>query len=283
MSALQLLVSHGLSTQTHSLRVIADISHCRDKIEAELIRVSERRTRSRTEQEYASARDAVLKRYKIMNGNEQSLPPLEDFRKLHTMQMVVHQPSTVKMLTNGSLTEPVKRELEDWMRVARKGLAKVLGFPDWKTASTTKVHIAERVNALYLCTRCQKAGGLSKWEDPGLSFKEACRHSCPHLKRKQKAKTIWDADTFVKDTHARFSPLGLKVVMLTYEQGINAVNQVLQSASIDPTDQHARLYLNTLKSSIVCHACPTPIAMEFCAVVSIQTVLSYLWIVITSI
>ncbi|THH28359.1 hypothetical protein EUX98_g5829 [Antrodiella citrinella] len=201
----------------------ADINVIRASLEEEIINVGEAHDRRRKESEYHDGRVAVEKRYNDLRIGGSILPPLEDFRKLHTMQLVVEQPSAVKILTSHQLDKPLEEELNIWVRDARNALGKVLGYPDWKTPSTSRVHVVDRVNTRFLC----------------LS------HICPKLRKDQRKKAMWSADNFVADTHA-----------------IVAINQVLAAAKIDPVRLKAAEELHELHDRIVCHTCPVPLVMN---------------------
>ena len=180
---------------------LSDLKFITPDIEAEIVHTHSARDRRRQETAYASARAAVAKRYKKLLSPDTILPPLEDFRRLHSLQIVANQPNTVSMLQDSKLDVPIKEELNQWAHDATEGLGKVLGFPNWKSASATKVHVARRVNTIYMCSKCKKFGRGSRWEDPGLNFHEVCSHSCPHLSKKQRAQTVWCAENFIPDTH----------------------------------------------------------------------------------
>ncbi|KAH8101110.1 hypothetical protein BXZ70DRAFT_1077240 [Cristinia sonorae] len=214
-----------------------DLESIRSALEPQLIRTKENRERRMEETAYAQARGAVAKYHENLSSSSSSggiLPPLADFRLLHSIQMVLHQPSATKMLTSKQLDGPIAQEVGRWVQKAREGLAGVLGFGEWKTASTSTVHVAERVNARFLCVRCEEKGGGSRWEDPGMNFKEACRHECACLSKRQRAKHVWAVENFKPD-----------------RQAIDAVNQALKSSNTNPAGTDAESYMHGLGARII--------------------------------
>lgn len=183
--------------------IVPDVELIRSTLVSEIIQINENRERRAKEESYSKARGAVMKQYRSLPqpGWTTVLPPLEDFRRLSSMQMVVKQTNAAGMLEKHTLDPPLKQEVEHWVDNARNALGKVLGYPDWKSASESKIHVAERLNARFLCKKCQMVGKMSyKW-GPGMDYKTTCQHSCPNIKRRRREKMVWSADNFVADAH----------------------------------------------------------------------------------
>ncbi|KAF9806262.1 hypothetical protein IEO21_08751 [Rhodonia placenta] len=155
-----------------------DIEPIHATLEAEIIAIQEHRKRSIAERAYQSRRDDVEKHYYRLKSADanQVLPTLPEFRKLTVMKVMQERAPDAtdisKDLRNSPLIDKLlKEDLERWREGARVGLAAVLGFPGWRTASKKRLHPVDRLTA-----------------------------RCPHLDKKQRAREEWNPHKFEPDT-----------------------------------------------------------------------------------
>jgi hypothetical protein len=96
------------------------------------------------------------------------------------------------------VAELVKDDLNKWREPVRKALAIELGFEEWKSASSKKLHPVDRLTARFRCKKCLKVAQRYK-DDGSLDFAGACGHQCPNVPKSARSKPSWSPDQFAKD------------------------------------------------------------------------------------
>jgi hypothetical protein len=169
------------------------------------LKLKERRRRRQEEHAYRQRRNDVEKHYNRLRSEQvaKPLPSLLTFRKLpivHSLQSKAASASIVPQSIQGSplVLALLQDELETWREQARSDLGAALGYPGWKTPSSTKLHPVDRLTARFQCQNCQTVA-VKYQEDGCLDFAGACAHQCIRPKDKRKAKLVWIANQFVKD------------------------------------------------------------------------------------
>lgn len=164
--------------------------------------------RRKNEKEYAKRRKDVESFYHSLKGENDtgSLPPLSEFRKLPMVQRMQYKigqepsNSVAKELKSSHLVRVlVKEDLARWRSEAKASLGAILGFKDWKSASTNILHPVDRLTARFRCKRCDGKEGHQQWDDSSFDFAGACGHVCKSNNGRT-AKDGWTADRFVPDS-----------------------------------------------------------------------------------
>lgn len=166
----------------------------------------ETRKRRKQEKAHLKRREDVAAHYDRLRPQYKCLPTLSEFRQLPMMKVMQSKPSNDVTgihadLQNSELVQQVlDNDLAIWLEKARTDMAVILGFPQWKSFSKKKLHPSDRLTARFKCKRCDKAAMNCRVKNvESLDFVAACRHSCPHLKKKKLAHDRWDAEHFEPD------------------------------------------------------------------------------------
>lgn len=189
---------------------IIDYDLIKPKVEAEILKIVEHRERRSKEEAYRVRRADVAQHYNRLRSakTEEALPTLDVFRKIPIINSLqrkeTSQSGVSKELKASPLVgELLRDELRKWREAAKASLAATLGYPDWKTASTKKLHPVDRLTARFQCQICHKVA-TRYMEAECLDFAGACAHQCPHLKKKQRGKAVWCSEQFVRDDKVRY-------------------------------------------------------------------------------
>ena len=191
---------------------IPDVRVMIDKIESQLLTLSERRARHAAEVTYLKNRSDIEKFYHTIQSNKTYpfLPSLPTFRQLPVISLLQSAPTTQGMtitqtlqsnpLMRGLLSEAIKQ----WVETAKDDFAVLLGFPKkWKNASTNVLHPVERAMARFLCIRCgvKVKESRTRADNGCLDFVAACKHVCSDNQGKpiKGKRGMWDVSNFVKD------------------------------------------------------------------------------------
>lgn len=229
-----------------------DIEPIHATLEAEIIAIQEHRKRSIAERAYQSRRDDVEKHYYRLKSADakQVLPTLPEFRKLSVMKVMQERAPDAtnisKDLRNSPLIDKLlKEDLERWREGARAGLAAVLGFPGWRTASKKRLHPVDRLTARFVCKKCAQVP-RKHGEERSLDFAAVCRHRCPHLDKKQRAREEWNPHKFEPDTKV-----------------IQAIEQILIRLGTTAEDPASLDAVKDVGTRLACVACPHSLRMDF--------------------
>lgn len=200
------------------------------KIDAEIFSQTEkkeRRQKAHAQQmrcaEISSHRDRLAK-----EKNHPVVPVLTEFRRLPIITALqdrddapplsdANRSSSTKLAKSSRVLESelkhseliggmINSDIEKWTNTARVAFNSILGRPDWKSASTTFLHPAERATARFICKLCSNQPNKDTTVE-SLTFLEACAHHCPRYSRKPAGKQKWKADQFVPDEKVHPDPL----------------------------------------------------------------------------
>ncbi|KAJ3985851.1 hypothetical protein F5890DRAFT_1552800 [Lentinula detonsa] len=220
-------------------------------ITAELLKVAERRSRRAHETGYSTCRQAVEKHYNRLRAlkQESPLPCLPSFRKLPTIHQIQHSTSqSKKELDNALQSQPIRAlvhsELEKFHSDAKNALAAIMGFSDWKSPSSRKLHPADRLTARFRCRTCQRVE--AKYKDCGsLDYEGAIMHLCSVTLDEPVSPMPFKAERFEKDTKA-----------------IAAISALLEVCGIPDDQKGSHRRLSAIGPRIVCLSCDAQIVME---------------------
>ncbi|KZT25744.1 hypothetical protein NEOLEDRAFT_337248 [Neolentinus lepideus HHB14362 ss-1] len=232
--------------------IIRDFDFIRDRVDVEIGNLVKRRRRQQEEKSYAQNRAHVALHYQRMlsSGAHQPMPSLTEFHRLSVIKALESSASHASTLdeqlkSTALLKDMLEKDLDKWREKARTRLAAVLGFADWKTVSTRKLHPVDRLTARFVCTLCQKVA--KKHQEFGdLDFAGACAHKCPHLDKKQRAKYVWKAEQFAPD-----------------EKAIKAIMQLFELSGTVPEDPESDDAVRFIGHRILCLSCDAAIVMDF--------------------
>ncbi|KAG6919822.1 hypothetical protein DXG01_000327 [Tephrocybe rancida] len=185
------------------------------------------------------------------------LPSLEVFRRLPIIEMLQGtSPATVEyplkdnaqsvsttLQKQAWVVERLNTELRQWREKAKKDLSVVLGFSDWKTASSKVLHPMDRITALFSCKVCSKVPSRYR-ETDCFDFAGACAHACRTTKKDKKVDGVWMATNFAKD-----------------EKAIMALKKLLALCELDESLPEAATALESRGASIMCTTCQPGILM----------------------
>ncbi|KAG6865959.1 hypothetical protein C0991_010214 [Blastosporella zonata] len=259
--ARMIATTYGLKNQRIERVTQSDYNSVASKVERLLIKLADARERKGREAVYLKNRTDVAEHYQRLRSKQPpvALPSLEVFRRLPIIEMVQGtSPATVEYPPKeGSLSvaatlrnqkwvaDRLETELQQWKDKAKKDLGAVLGFPNWKTASSMIVHPVGRISARFLCKICSKVSARYR-EDDCLDFAGACAHACRTKKKDKRVDGIWTASNFVKDTKA-----------------IAALNKVFTLFDVDESLSNAFLILACQGARVMCTTCQPGIVMDY--------------------
>jgi hypothetical protein len=207
-SAASLILRTRLNLILLRLFYIIDYDLLATQIDHALVKVSENRKRRGHEAAYKQNRRDVERHYSRLRSEKPAitLPPLAAFRELPIIAMLQESPSTAQnsnishtFQTTSWVQNRLNAELDSWVQNAKTELGTILGYPNWKTASTVVLHPCDRVTALFRCKNCPRLP-LKYLNDGCLDFRGACAHECTRMSKVQKRHNkTWDPDKFEKD------------------------------------------------------------------------------------
>lgn len=182
-----------------------------DRIDSELLALSEKRARHAAEVAYLKNRGDIERHYHSIRSSKvyPFLPSLPTFRQLPVINLLQSAPPTEDttitqtLASNSLMRSLLSDQLKQWVEAAKGDFAVLLGFPKkWKNASKNVLHPVERATARFQCIRCgtkEKDRG-KRTSDGCLNFAAACQHVCSTGGRAMKGKRgRWDASNFVTD------------------------------------------------------------------------------------
>ncbi|PBK94947.1 hypothetical protein ARMGADRAFT_1078816 [Armillaria gallica] len=226
----------------------SDYKIIHEAVEAEVLKVTEARKRSKHEADYKQSREFVEKHYERLRCKKVDvpLPPLASFRKIpiiHTIQITPPSPEfdVAKQLQTTLVAALLKSELSAWRNQAKVALAATLGFANWKSASSKRVHPVDRINARFRCKKCAHIENKYK-EDGCFDFFGVCSHQCS---KKLRGKQEWDATRFVKD-----------------DKACAAITKLADITSINTESQESILAFEALEVRVLCNSCTAAIVLR---------------------
>ncbi|KAI5123768.1 hypothetical protein M0805_000357 [Coniferiporia weirii] len=188
-----------------------DFKLIKPNLEAEIIKMIEKRTRSTEEQAYAKRRGLVVQEYHRLRSTSSSespiiVPTLSAFRELPIMKSLQNKhgmdpDDMAKKLKDPTLRSLLDDNLSSWRDKARNDFSAILGFRKYHPTSEKKLHPVDRLTSRFLCSKCMHQSSNRNQTSP-LDFEAACVHNCSHLTKKQKSKRDWSAAQFVLDHKA---------------------------------------------------------------------------------
>ncbi|KAK0435136.1 hypothetical protein EV421DRAFT_1836777 [Armillaria borealis] len=232
-----------------------DYKMIHETVEAEILKVTEARKRSKHEADYKQSRELVEKHYERLRCKKVDipLPPLASFRKIpiiHTIQTT--PPSSefdvAKQLQTTLVAMLLKSELSAWRNQAKVALGATLGFANWKSASSKRLHPVDRINTRFRCKKCAHIENKYK-EDGCFDFFGVCSHQCS---KKLRGKQEWDVTRFVKD-----------------DKACAAITKLADITSINTESQESILAFERLDEvdvRVLCNSCTAAIILQPSAV-----------------
>ncbi|KAJ3868932.1 hypothetical protein EV359DRAFT_31257 [Lentinula novae-zelandiae] len=220
-------------------------------IAAELVKVVESRSRRAHEAGYATCRRAVEKHYSRLRAlkRETPLPSLSSFRELPTIRQIQQSVGqSVKEIDTNLQSQPIQTlvhsELAKFHLEAKNNLAAILGFTDWKTPSSKKLHPSDRLTARFQCRTCRRIE--AKYKDFGsLDYDGVIMHSCSVTLDKSVPQRPFKAARFEKDTKA-----------------ITAVSSLLEACDISGDEKGSHELLSAIGPRVLCLSCDAQIILE---------------------
>ncbi|KNZ78349.1 hypothetical protein J132_01129 [Termitomyces sp. J132] len=239
-----------------------DYDSIADEVKRTFVHLAILRERKAREAAYANTRYAVEQHHQRLRSQLPHivLPSLDVFRRLPIVQLLQGtSPETVDFPLKESphdvsttlrkekwVVERLNEELCQWREKVRKGLAAVLGYPNWITSNENTnsevLHPVDRVTARFLCKTCSRVASRYR-EDDCLDYAGACAHFCPGKKDKQ--VNVWAAGRFVKD-----------------EKAIAVLQKLLALCETDASCPEAAATLESLGMAIQCTSCGPGIVMN---------------------
>ncbi|KAF5389517.1 hypothetical protein D9757_004075 [Collybiopsis confluens] len=189
-------------------------------ITADLVRVKERRARRSSGNRYTATRKIIDMHYDKLRALklESPLPCLPSFRKLPTPDQLqrssLPEEEIKKTLQTEPITQLVHSDLANFHLNAKNTLGKVLGFPDWISASNKKLHPVDRLTARFRCRRCQRVEAKYKYFGC-LDYAGVIMHMCATTMDKPVPPKPFRATMFEKDTKASSGTLIHQYPMLS--------------------------------------------------------------------
>ncbi|KAJ7634803.1 hypothetical protein FB45DRAFT_909894 [Roridomyces roridus] len=234
------------------------------QIDEELIYVQGRGERRTDESSTATNRNEVQRHYDrlITETPHSKSAPLPSFSVFCTLpivdllQMSSAPPGTSKKTnvrgveqelteSNTRIKQMLTADLARWRKVAEEALGAGLGFPQWKTARTNRLHPVARVTGRWKCGTCDKVARAYRW-DECLDFEGVCKHECGGVKgKRKKGESNWKVEQFIKD-----------------EKAINAMNKLVELCSVNSEDPGSFRALEAIGPRILCQSCPGAIFMR---------------------
>lgn len=147
-------------------------------------------------------------RLRSLEGNAKKiLPNLDTFKtfpiisSLQTASSSVDTDMDAQLKSNGLVLKVLNDQIEQWVKDAKAQMCCLLGSPGWKTSDLKGLHLVQRVDARFVCLRCErmrKDAFIRKKRS--LDFTDACGHSCPSL---GSGNADWNANWFMADDKVR--------------------------------------------------------------------------------
>ncbi|KAJ3920500.1 hypothetical protein F5877DRAFT_77072 [Lentinula edodes] len=220
-------------------------------IAAELVKVVESRSRRAHEAGYSTCRRAVEKHYNRLRALKQEtpLPSLPSFRGLPTIRQIQQSVGQSEKEVDTNLqSQPIQTlvhsELAKFHLEAKNSLAAILGFQNWKSPSSRKLHPADRLTARFQCRTCHRVE--AKYKDFGsLDYAGAIMHSCSVTLDKSIPQRPFKAARFEKDTKA-----------------IAAISSLLEACDISEDEKGSHELLSAIGPRVLCLSCDAQIILE---------------------
>ncbi|KAJ3905299.1 hypothetical protein F5879DRAFT_752754 [Lentinula edodes] len=220
-------------------------------IAAELVKVVESRSRRAHEAGYSTCRRAVEKHYNRLRALKQEtpLPSLPSFRGLPTIRQIQQSVGQSEKEVDTSLQSQaiqtlVHSEIAKFHLEAKNSLAAILGFQNWKSPSSRKLHPVDRLTARFQCRTCHRVE--AKYKDFGsLDYAGAIMHSCSVTLDKSIPQRPFKAARFEKDTKA-----------------IAAISSLLEACDISEDEKGSHELLSAIGPRVLCLSCDAQIILE---------------------
>ncbi|KAJ3895268.1 hypothetical protein GG344DRAFT_39069 [Lentinula edodes] len=220
-------------------------------IAAELVKVVESRSRRAHEAGYSTCRRAVEKHYNRLRALKQEtpLPSLPSFRRLPTIHQIQQSVGQSEKEVDTSLqSQPIQTlvhsELAKFHLEAKNSLAAILGFQNWKSPSSRKLHPADRLTARFQCRTCHRVEAKYK-EFGSLDYAGAIMHSCSVTLDKSIPQRPFKAARFEKDTKA-----------------IATISSLLEACDISEDEKGSHELLSAIGPRVLCLSCDAQIILE---------------------
>ncbi|KAJ3812761.1 hypothetical protein F5876DRAFT_74524 [Lentinula aff. lateritia] len=220
-------------------------------IVVELVKVVESRSRRAHEAGYSTCRHAVETHYNRLRAlkRETPLPSLPSFRELPTIRQIQQSVGQSEKEVDTSLqSQPiqslVQSELAKFHLEAKNDLAAILGFRDWKSPSSKKLHPADRLTARFQCRTCHRVE--AKYKDFGsLDYAGTIMHSCSVTLDKSIPQRPFKAARFEKDRKA-----------------IAAISSLLEACDISEDEKGSHELMSAIGPRVLCLSCDAQIILE---------------------
>jgi len=140
----------------------------------------------------------------------------------------------------------IDSDVKKWVDTALAAFGSMLGFPNWKSASTRILHPAKRITARFICILCNNNPNKRHATTESLDFREACAHQCAGQSRKAAAKRKWKADQFVPD-----------------QKAIDVLSNALSLLELKAQYRETEAEVESMGVIFLCKSCDSPIVMNF--------------------
>jgi len=164
-------------------------------------------------------------------------------------------------LISGMIDGDVKK----WVDTAVAAFDSMLGFPNWKSASTRILHPAERITVRFICTLCNNNPKKKRAATASLDFRETCAHQCAGPPRKAAAKRKWKAGQFVLDQKVSVWVVTDKSpkANIPRPQAIDVLSNALSLLGLRAQYRDTEAEVKAAGAIFMCKSCDSPIVMDF--------------------
>lgn len=218
-SPIQVYYVHGdlALTAAHPL---SDFARIKDAAIHEMTVGQERAERRAEEKLYDERRKVIKDLHHRLKSQctEKCIPPLAIFRSLPAIAMLQNKKGrdVAAILKDCTVSPAVPGILSDslstWAEVAKKKLSSILGFKDYCSISSKKLHPIDRLTSRFNCLTCREHNATLKHAPPDipLSFEQACAHVCSFLPANARENAIWSTEQFVVDEKVSYISLAIR-------------------------------------------------------------------------
>ncbi|PFH49895.1 hypothetical protein AMATHDRAFT_62303 [Amanita thiersii Skay4041] len=183
-----------------------DFDKMAQQVQVELSKLAEKRKRREREASYRTIREALHKHYQTIRaeGKNPVLPSFATFCRLPVTSSLLAlagrdtSKSIQNMLRKDGVGDVIKNELKKWENDARKKMAAVSGYPNWKVANIKDCHPVDRLSVLFRCKKCSEDAN-GRYPVKLMTFAQACEHECLPVPGQKRRHLPWDASDFVKE------------------------------------------------------------------------------------
>jgi len=234
---------------------VQDFKAIRSRIETDLIKIEDRRAIRKQQRAYQECWHNIEQCYDRLKGESSRfkvLPTLSEFKKLPVIELLLSRPTTVTAsdLQTDPMTTLLSDDLDKWRKEVQDAFAKKLGYLNWKTPSSLKLHPVYQLSALFTCTGCANRG----LREQVLTFTNACSHVCPAISKRKGTKEVWKIDQFAPQDRARRA--------VERFASLHGINLELEVSLCAPT---------LVGGHILCLSCSVAIVMNFSSMIQHST------------